>query len=411
MKLTMTAVGLALALGSPAAIVPAAAQQGQPAAAPERKINISKPAQKAVLDLQNAVNANDMATLAEKVAAANAVATTGEDRYYIGALQMRAGLAAKDYAAIAAGIEAMIASNAAPAADLPTLYLNLGKAYNNLKQYDKASPALERAIQLNPNEVDATIMLAENHNRAGRTAEAVGLIQKAIGMRKAAGQSVNEEWYKRALSLAYNAKLPVSIELSRQWAQAYPSAANWRDAIRIYRNMSKPSGEMMLDTLRLARATGALDGEVDFNQYAYTAVDLKNAREAKLLLDEAAAAGKIDANKPLFKEMQAVLKTRPMPDEAILTTNAEKAIAAQDVPAIILTGDRFYGIGNYARAAEMFRSALGKPGADQSLVNLRLGMALALAGDKAGATAALNAVTGARAELAKFWLAYLATKA
>ncbi len=410
MKLTMTAVAMALALATTTAIVPAAAQQGQ-AAAPERKINISKPAQKAVIDLQNAVNANDTATIAAKVAAANAAATTNDDRYYIGVLQMKAGIAAKDYASIAAGIEAMLASNAAQPDELPTLYLNLGKSYNNLKQYDKAAPALERAIQLNPNEVDATIMLAENHNRAGRTAEAVGLIQKAIAARKAAGQPVDEGWYKRALSLAYNAKLPVSVELSRQWAQAFPSAASWRDAIRIYRNMSKPTGEMMLDTLRLARAAGALDGDVDYNQYAYTAVDLRNAREAKLLLDEAAAAGKIDANKPVFKEIQAALKTRPMPDEAILTTNAEKALATQDVAALILTGDRFYGIGNYARAAELFRSAVGKPGADQSLVNLRLGMALAGAGDKAGATAALNAVTGARSELAKFWLAYLATRA
>jgi hypothetical protein len=38
-------------------------------------------------------------------------------------------------------------------------------------------------------------------------------------------------------------------------------------------------------------------------------------------------------------------------------------------------------------------------------------MALARAGDMAGATAALNAAGGAQAELAKFWLAYLATKA
>ena len=38
-------------------------------------------------------------------------------------------------------------------------------------------------------------------------------------------------------------------------------------------------------------------------------------------------------------------------------------------------------------------------------------MALARSGDKAGATAALNAVTGARAEIAKYWLTYLSTAA
>jgi hypothetical protein len=34
-------------------------------------------------------------------------------------------------------------------------------------------------------------------------------------------------------------------------------------------------------------------------------------------------------------------------------------------------------------------------------------MALARAGDKAGATAALNAVSGTRAEIAKFWQLYV----
>jgi hypothetical protein len=38
-------------------------------------------------------------------------------------------------------------------------------------------------------------------------------------------------------------------------------------------------------------------------------------------------------------------------------------------------------------------------------------MTLARSGDKAGATAALNAVGGNQAEVAKLWLTYLATKA
>jgi hypothetical protein len=38
-------------------------------------------------------------------------------------------------------------------------------------------------------------------------------------------------------------------------------------------------------------------------------------------------------------------------------------------------------------------------------------MALAHSGDKAGATTALNAVTGPRAGIAKFWLTYLNQKA
>jgi hypothetical protein len=54
--------------------------------------------------------------------------------------------------------------------------------------------------------------------------------------------------------------------------------------------------------------------------------------------------------------------------------------------------------------------AMGKS-ADPNVANLHLGMALARGGDKPGATAALNAVTGPLADVAKFWLLYLQTRA
>jgi len=73
---------------------------------------------------------------------------------------------------------------------------------------------------------------------------------------------------------------------------------------------------------------------------------------------------------------------------------------------VLRIGDRFYGMGNYSRAAEVYRQAISK-GVDPNVGNLHLGMALARSGDKAGATAAFKAVTGARAEIAKFWLVYV----
>ena len=72
----------------------------------------------------------------------------------------------------------------------------------------------------------------------------------------------------------------------------------------------------------------------------------------------------------------------------------------------MVTAEAYYGYGDYAKAADLFRAALGKQGVDKDLANLRLGMALARAGDKAGATAALNAAGGAQAEIAKLWLTY-----
>ena len=95
--------------------------------------------------------------------------------------------------------------------------------------------------------------------------------------------------------------------------------------------------------------------------------------------------------------------------DASLDSSAKSALAGGTAKAALATGDLHYTYGQYAKAAELYRAALKKSGADANLINLHLGMALARSGDKAGATAALNAVTGPRADIAKYWLAYVST--
>jgi hypothetical protein len=78
---------------------------------------------------------------------------------------------------------------------------------------------------------------------------------------------------------------------------------------------------------------------------------------------------------------------------------------------LLRIGDRYYAMGEYGKALELYRMAAGKPGVDSSTTNLHIGMALARTGDKAGAAAALNSVTGAHAEIAKYWLLFLNQRA
>src|SRR5207253_9597575 len=72
--------------------------------------------------------------------------------------------------------------------------------------------------------------------------------------------------------------------------------------------------------------------------------------------------------------------------------------------------DNFYAFGQYADAAALYALALQKGGDDSNLVNLRLGASLALAGRRPEAEAALRLVTGPRADLAGFWLVWLARR-
>jgi len=415
MKLYRIAFGIALASGTLVFASPALAQKpgAAPAAAtaaPQRKFDISKQARKEISELQTAVNAKDAANIPAKLAAAQAKAQSADDKYVIAQLQLKAAVDVNNEVAMGEALEAMTLSGA-PEGATAIIYNNLGKIRYNAKAYDKASAAFERAIQLDPKDTDAMILLAEARNTQGRTAEGVGFIQKAIAVETAAGKKPEESWYKRAVALAYNANLPNSPAIAREWVTAYPSPKNWRDAIRIYQTTSKLEDSALLDSMRLAQATGGLSGENDYFRFTNTLVTKGFPGEAKAVLEQGFAANSISKSKATFAQLYSLATTKSQGDRASLGAAATAALAASDARRAMTTADAYYGYGDYSKAADLYRAALGKSGVDKDLANLRLGMALARAGDKAGATAALNAAGGAQVEIARFWLAYLATRA
>ncbi len=164
----------------------------------------------------------------------------------------------------------------------------------------------------------------------------------------------------------------------------------------------------LIDSMRLARATGALHGENDYFRYTNTLVTKGFPGEAKAVLEQGFAAKAIDKNRATFSQLYALASTRSQGDRASLAASATAAKAAPDAKKAMTTAEAYYGYGDYAQAADLYRVGADQEGVDKDLANLRLGMALARAGDKAGATAALNAAGGAQAEVAKLWLTYLA---
>jgi tetratricopeptide (TPR) repeat protein len=426
MKLTTTAIALALAVsatpvgaqyGSSRSSPPPPPRQDVPrptanesdeAQAPAVKDGSPHPSSKAVkaiIELQKAVNANDTASVPPKLAAAQAVASTKDDRYIIAQLQLKAALTANDEASMASAIDAIAASGFVDKpASIAELYVALGSKLYNSKQFDRAATAFERASTLDPSNSQALINLAESRFSQGRKADSVALFQRVIQTRTAAGQKPEEALYKRALGIAYDQQMPIAIELAKQWIAAYPSPTSWRNGLALYQNLSKPDVEGVLDVLRLMRATGSLTNVTDYSLYATAAADQMNYNEAQMVIDEGLASKRIDPTSPLFRDTIAGLKAKPKATAADLEVATK---TAQNGKALLRIGDRYYAMANYSKAAELYRQSIGKPGVDSSVANMHLGMALAQTGDKAGATAAFNAVSGNLAGIAKYWLIYV----
>jgi hypothetical protein len=158
----------------------------------------------------------------------------------------------------------------------------------------------------------------------------------------------------------------------------------------------------------MMQATNGLSSPADYCLFASAASEQVNYNEGNAVIDQGLAAKHIDSSSPIFRDVIAGLKTKQIATEADLATAAKSAANGM---ALLRIGDRYYGMGQYQKAADLYRQSMGKAGVDAAVANLHLGMALARAGDKAGATTAFNAVSGPRSDIAKFWLLYLQTRA
>ncbi|MCL6682511.1 tetratricopeptide repeat protein [Sphingomonas alba] len=369
-----------------------------------RKLDISKKARPAIIELQNAVIANDTANIPAKLAAAQAVAQSADDKYAIAINQIKAATNANDLAGMKAGIDALKASSGAEPADLASRYNNLGKRYYDAKQLDPAVAAFESTLAVDANNSDALKMLASVRNDQGRPADAASLMGKSLAAMKAAGHKPSENDYKFAAKVAFASKSPASDDITRGLLTDYPTQGNWRTVLGIYRDANRLQGDSKVDVLRLASAANALQGDGDYFAYVNELVMLGYLNEAKTVVDQASAAKAIDPNKQVFKQFAAKLATAP--SRATIDSVAKTALAGPPQKAMD-AGNALYGVGAYAEAAPYYKAVAAKGGAAANEANLRLGMALARSGDKVGAAAALNAVTGSQAGIAKFWLIWL----
>lgn len=414
LKFSRVALGAALALsvaGGAITAVPAIAKEKKEEQPKPPKL--SKPVAAALSDAQKALSANDFATALAKVKEAEAVEKrTADDAYMTNAIKLNIAATSKDNRLAEEAIDGMLASGKVSAEEKPKFLRNLGALALQRGDTAKATSAYEQLVQAAPNDPEAIVQLAEIYQRSKQTPKAIATLRQAIDAAKAAGQTVPENWYKRALALAYDAKLPAETQAaSLALVSAYPTASNWRDSLIIFRDSAGFDDQGNLDVMRLMRAAGALNGERDYAEYAETANTRGLPGEAKAVLDEGKAKGMLTASKAWVKDLTALVEPKVARDKASLPPLEKEARAGGTAKLAMSVADGYLGHANYAKAAEMYQLALQKGGVDAATVNTRLGIALALAGRKAEAEAAFKAVQGgARQQLAQYWLAWLSTR-
>ena len=401
------ALGISLALGAASiAGAPAVAQKGSSGPV------LAKDERAALAALETALAARNYTAAQGALGTAQAAARGADARYYLAGLQLRLGRETNNTALQASAIEAMLASGRVPAAEQGSLYTTQGALFTFARDRQKAEASLTRALELAPS-AETAIALAQAKINLRKDVEALPLIERAIALRTAAGQRVPESWYRRGLNLATIANAgPQVLTFSRALVAAYPSPQNWRDAILLYRDYAKPDQAGTLDTARLLRLSKGLSGERDYLEAAQAFDSANLPAEAHSLFQEGVSGKMVDPTKATFKEAIAAASRRTTAAKPKLAGLRSAGSAAAGTGTAALTAaDQYLSFGDYAAAADLYRTALQKGGIDASVAGTRLGIALALAGQRAEADAAFRAVTGPRSDLASLWLVWLGQRA
>lgn len=418
------AAALATGMGSVVLTAPVSAQKKKEEAG---GLKLSPEALKAAQAAQPVLQQKNYAAAEPLIAAVEAAAKTEDDKYIAAALryELESGkLFAAQQAnpnapideALAKPLDALIASPSTPAADKPRYVYRRGALAFNGKQYPIALKYFEQAKQLGYNDPNLPMLIVKTKMEMGDVAGANADLAAAIDQMNASGQKAPEDYYKYAIGRANKAKMvPETLGWMRKWVSAYPTAQNWRNVLVIYGlqqgSLATLDKNQKLDLFRLMRASKSLADQNDYMEYAQYATDKGLPAEAATVLKEGMATGKIPSGNATAKAMLAAAEAKNKQEGSLAPTEA-RAKSAGDGKLAALTGEAYYGQGNYAKAAELYRLALQKGGVDANEVNTRLGIALAAQGDKAGAKAAFDAVQGSpRAELAGFWKTYLDTQA
>lgn len=347
-----------------------------------------------------------------------ALAVSPDEKMVAGNVLYMTGGKVKDMALQLRGMSLMLESGKVEAENLGKYNFVGYQLANALGQHAKAREFLQQAIAQNYTTAQITpatlrVAMAESFFAENRFAEGLDYLMTAIRERKAAGQTIEEQWYTRGLSVAYNNEVtPQVYDFATMWVKDYPSEKNWRDAINIARNLNDFTAGEMLDLLRLGFRLKVLENKNDYIDYVEAADARRLPQEVKTVIEEGYASGKVSRDDIYIADSLKTANGRIASDKRELPALERDAMApGASARTVFAAGDAFLSYGDYAKAARFYERASSMSGIDKDAALLRWGIALGSLGDFDGATAALSQVSGKRIPIARLWQAYFELEA
>ena len=434
------ALAVALTVGTVAALPVAAVAKEKAAAA---KITNSPEFVKAIIDLNNAVgNAKSNAALSAasakaqaatapadraaaaaevdaalggadaKIAAATPLAKTPGDKVLLGQLVLNVATLKGDAKRQNEGAVMMLDSGGLQPSQVAQLSYVAGATAYQSGDFQGAlkylKPAYDSGYRDSSNQIGA--LLADTYKRTGNSGAVLAMANQDLAASRASGAKPSETAIRTALQAAYDSKnVAASTDLSVELARNYPSPATWNTAIDVVRALSQLPAQDNLDLMRLMARTNSLTDKRDYLEYLQNADPRRLPGETLRVLDAGVSSGKLTSAE--VADYRQVASGRLSADKASLPGLERDAHAGSaNARTVAGAGDAFLSYDQPAKAEELYKLALAKPGVEKDTVLTRLGIAQSDQGKYADAQQSFSQVGGTRASMAKLWSAYVATK-
>ncbi len=366
------------------------------------------PAARAV---EAALIAKDTATATSALAAAEAAVSTDGDRYLQTSFELQLALLTGDRAVQAAALDKLIAHPMMPAKDVGQFNFFSGQFAYNDGDYAKALQRLAVAQSAGYKNPALELMIVDSKLKSGDIDGGVTAAKTAIMASRAAGQVSPEDLYVRpAQALQRAGRRDELLDILSMRLQDYPNAPTWRNTLLVHLQFAGEDKDLGIDILRLMFVAGVMEQRSEFLEYAALATEAGLPGEVVKIIDSAWDNSKISRDDARFKEIRASQDERASGDRASMDADYRRALAEPNGRRVRAAADALFGMGDYARAAELFQSAADKGGADPNMVALRLAAALTMVGQYDEARAALDRVSGNRARLADLWRIHINAK-
>jgi hypothetical protein len=336
---------------------------------------------------------------------------TAHETFLIEQMRASAALGAGNNDEAIKALQALMNSGRLPEAEQARYASTLAGLYYRNRDYKNSANWAQRALKSNPNDGASRTLLVQSYFLSGDLAAASREALADVQAAEKAGQAPPEDRLQLLANIAgrNEADRGAYVAALERLVTYYPKREYWADLLR--RIESKPgfSRRLGLEVYRLRGATKTLESASDYIEYAELALQSRQAAEAKRVLDDGFAAGKLGKGDEAErqKRLQALAAQRAASAPTDLAASEAEANADASGDALVRIGLAYSGLGQHDKGIALIQAGIKKGNLrNPQDAQLHLGIAQQRAGQKQRAVQSFKAVGGTdgTADLARLWI-------